>query len=149
MRIVFWAPQFVVLLLFPVLVTDPRRRVVTAAIGGLGLAGVIGTAAAAVAGPALVPFVFGEQYTAIGPDLWRFAWLGTAAVGLQILALSDLATGRREVLWLLLGTVAAIVGTLLVTRPPDPVAMVTTVASIVTTFVLLGTLRRLTHRSPV
>jgi hypothetical protein len=148
MRIVFWAPQFAVLLLFPVLVTDPRRRVVTAAIGGLVVAGAIGTLAAALAGPTLVPFVFGDEYTAIGPDLWRFAWLGTAAVGLQVLALSDLATGRREALWVLAGTVATIVGVLLATRPTDPVAVITLVASIVTGFVVLGTLRRLAHPSP-
>lgn len=145
MRIVFWAPQFVVLLLFPVLVTDTRRRVVAGAIVGLAVAGAVGTAVAALIGPVAVPFVFGSEYTDIGPHLWRFAWLGTAAVGLQVLCLSDLATGRREALWLLAATVASIVGTLLVVQPELPVTMVTIVASIVSGFVVVGTLRRLVH----
>ncbi len=148
MRIVFWAPQFIVLLLFPVLVTDPRRRIVASAIGGLALAGAIGTAVAWWVGPTLVPFVFGPDYAPIGADLWRFAWVGTAAVGLQVLSLSDLATGRREALWLLAATVSTIVVTLVVMQPSAPVTIVTTVAIILTGYVAIGTLRRLMHRSP-
>lgn len=149
MRIVFWAPQFAILLLFPVLVTDPRRRVVAAAILGLAIVSALGTGLAALVGDQLVPFVFGQEYAAIGPHLWRFAWLGTAAVGLQVLALSDLATGRRETLWVLAATVVTIVGTLIVVRPTDPVVVVTTVASIVTGFVAIGTGRRMMQRAPV
>lgn len=148
MRIVFWAPQFVVLLLFPVLVTDPRRRVVALAIGGLAAAGALATLVAAALGPALVPFVFGQEYAPIGGDLWRFAWLGTAAVGLQVLCLSDLATGRREALWLLAATITTIVATLVGIEPTEPVTIVTTVATIVTGAVVLGTARRLMHQSP-
>ncbi len=148
MRIVFWAPQFVVLLLFPRLVRDPRRRVVGGAILGLTGAGVVGSAIAAVAGPMLVSLVFGAQYEPIGVDLWRFAWLGTAAVGMQVLALSDLASGRREALWLLLAAVGSIVVVLLGVRPTTPTAIVTTVAGIVSGFVVVGFLRRLSHATP-
>lgn len=148
MRIVFWAPQFVVLLLFPRLVRDPRRRVVGAAILGLTTVGIVGAAVAALVGPMLVTLVFGPQYEAIGGDLWRFAWLGTAAVGMQVLALSDLASGRREALWLLGAAVGSIVGVLLGVRPTTPTAIVTTVASIVSAFVVVGFLRRLSHATP-
>ncbi|MBY5164075.1 hypothetical protein [Salsipaludibacter albus] len=151
MRIVFWAPQFVVLLLFPRLVTDPRRRVVAVALGGLTIAGAVGALAAALLGPFLadvVGVVFGEQYTAMGPELWRYAWLGTGAVGLQILTLSDLASGRRDALWLLAAALATIVATLLLVRPDTPVAIVTTVAAIVTGYVFVGFARRLTHATP-
>ncbi len=148
MRIVFWAPQFVVLLLFPRLVRDPRRRVVAIVGGGLMLAGAVGALAAAVVGPWAVRVVFGVEYAPIGGDLWRFAWLGTAAVGMQVLALSDLATGRRDALWLLAGAVTTITVVLMGLRPTTPVAIVTTVAGIVTAFVTVGFLRRLTHVTP-
>lgn len=148
MRIVFWAPQFVVLLLFPRLVTDARRRVIAASMAGLLAAGTAGTLMAAVLGPTLVPVVFGDEYAAIGSDLWRFAWLGTAAVGLQILALSDLATGRRDTMWIMTATVVTVVGVLVATAPADPVVVVTIVASIVTSFVVVGTGRRLMHATP-
>lgn len=149
MRIVFWAPQFVVLLLFPRLVRDPRRRVVAVAIAGLSLAGLVGAVVAALLGPLLVRLVFGVVYESIGTDLWRFAWLGTAAVGMQVLALSDLASGRREALALLAGAVASIVVVLLVVSPTTPAAIVTIVAGIVTTFVVGGFLGRLRHPAPV
>lgn len=148
MRIVFWAPQFVVLLLFPRLVRDPRRRLVGSAILGLTGVGVVGAGIAAVAGPVLVSLVFGSQYEPIGVDLWRFAWLGTAAVGMQVLALSDLASGRREALWLLVAAVGSIVAVLLGIRPTNPTAIVTTVATIVSGFVVVGFLRRLSHATP-
>lgn len=148
MRIVFWAPQFVVLLLFPRLVRDPRRRVVGAAILGLTAAGVVGCIVAAVAGPVLVGVVFGIQYEPIGGDLWRFAWLGTGAVGMQVLALSDLASGRREALWLLVAAVGSITAVLLAVSPGTPQAIVTIVAAIVSGFVLVGFVRRLTHATP-
>jgi len=148
MRIVFWAPQFVVLLLFPRLVRDPRRRVVAVAVGALTVAGAIGAVAASIVGPLAVRLVFGASYEAIGTDLWRFAWLGTAAVGMQVLALSDLASGRREALWLLAGAVTTIAAVLLGVRPNTPVAIVTTVAAIVTVFDVVGFLRRLSHATP-
>lgn len=147
-RIVFWAPQFAVYLLYPRLVTDHRRRVVAAAIGGLTLAGTVGAIAASLVGPWLVRVVFGAEFEPIGIELWRFAWLGTTAIGLQILALSDLATGRREAMWLLGTALVTVVGVLLGVRPATPVGVITTVAGILTAFVAIGFARRLVHPAP-
>lgn len=144
-RIVFWAPQFAMLLLYPRLVTDPRRRVVGAAIVGLVGLGTVGAIAATVAGVSAVTVVFGAEFAPVGDGLWRFAWVGTAALGLQVLALSDLATGRREAMWVLAGTLAAITSALLGLRPVRAVDVVTLVAVIMTSAVLVGLALRLRH----
>lgn len=139
-RIVFWAPQFAVLLLYPRLVTDQRRRVVAAALAGLALGGTVAALAATIVGPTLVDVIFGAEFVAVGDHLWRFAWMGTAAIGLQVLALSDLATGRRGAAWVLGGAFASVVGLLVVLRPTTPSGVVTTVAGALTGFVVLGVL---------
>ena len=144
-RIVFWAPQFAILLLYPRLVTDARRRVVVAAIGALGAAGVAGAIVANAVGPPLVELVFGPEFAPVGVWLWRFAWVGTAALGLQVLTLSDLATGRRDAMWVLAGVLTLITGTLLTLRPDDPVVVVTVVAGLLTGALLIGLARRLTR----
>jgi hypothetical protein len=144
-RIVFWGPQFAVFLLYPRLVIDDRRRVVVVAIAGLTVAGALGAVVAGMIGPWLVESIFGARFAPIGAELWRFAWFGTAILGLQILALSDLATGRRESMWLLAAALAAVVGVVLGRRPTDPGTFITTVAGIVTGFLVVGAARRLTH----
>ena len=146
-RVVFWAPQFVLLLLYPRLVVDGRRRVVVAAVGALAAAGTIAAGVAVVLGPTLVQVVFGATFEPVGAWLWRFAWVGTAALGLQVLTLSDLATGRREAMGVLGVLLVALVGTLLGLRPTDPVQVVTVVATLMTVAVAVGLVRRLAHRS--
>lgn len=141
-RVVFWAPQFAVLLLFPRLVTDHRYRVVVLALAGLALGGAVAALVATLAGPMLVDLVFGAEFVPIGDHLWRFAWMGTAAIGLQVLALSDLATGRRGAAWVLGGALVTVVGVLSLARPGTPSAVITTVAGIVTGFVALGMVAR-------
>lgn len=147
-RMVFWAPQFAMYLLYPRLVTDPRRRVVAVAIAGLLLAGTAAAVVIGAVGPWVVRVVFGVQYEPIGRELWRFAWLGTTALGLQILALSDLATGRREAMWLFGAALAVVVGVVVVVGPATPDGVVTTVAVTLTAFVAVGLARRLVHRTP-
>lgn len=142
-RIVFWAPQFMVLLLYPRLVTDHRRVVVAAALAGLALGGTIAALVATVAGPTLVDLAFGAEFVPVGDHLWRFAWMGTTAIGLQVLALSDLATGRRDATWVLGGALVTVVGALMLGRPGTPSAVITTVAGVLTVFVIVGTARRL------
>lgn len=145
-RVVFWAPQFAILLLYPRLVTDNRRRVVIAAFGGLAAGGGMAAVAANVVGTRLVELAFGSELAAAGAWLWRFTWLGTAALGLQVLTLSDLAAGRRGMTGVLAGLLAAITATLLVVRPASPPHVVTLVAVLMTGAVLAGLHLRL--RSP-
>lgn len=147
-RIVFWAPQFAVYLLYPHMVVDPRRRVVSLALAGLLAVAALGVGVASLVGPWFVSLAFPPSYAPIGPELWRFAWLGTAGIGLQVLALSDLASGRREVLAILATVLAGMVGLALWLRPPTPAAAVTLAASTMTAGVLVGWVRRMVHPSP-
>jgi hypothetical protein len=141
-RIIFWGPQFVMFLLYPRLVTDDRGRVVAAAIAALlGLGAVAGALATAI-GPAAVGVVFGSGFAPIGAELWRFAWLGSVLLGLQVLALSDLATQRRATLGLLGVTLVALVAAVLALRPSTPVGVVTLAAAVVSVALLGGTVHR-------
>jgi O-antigen/teichoic acid export membrane protein len=97
-KIAFWAPQFVVTVVFPRLVggADPRRLLGTSAlvIGGFGglLAATLGVAA--LAGLA-VP-VLGGGYAGLGPLLPLFAALGTGLALVQLLLFEGIATRDRR-----------------------------------------------------
>jgi len=97
-KIAFWAPQFVVTVVFPRLVggADTRRLVggSAAVIGGFGglLAGAL--AVATLAGLA-VP-VLGGGYAGLGPLLPLFAALGTGLALVQLLLFEGIATRDRR-----------------------------------------------------
>ena len=141
-RIVFWGPQFAMFLLYPRLVTDDRGRVVAGAIAGLLGLGAVTGAVATVIGPAAVGVVFGAGFAPIGAELWRFAWLGSVLLGLQVLVLSDLATQRRATLGLLGVALVALVGAVLALRPSTPVGFVTLTAAVVSVALVIGTVHR-------
>ncbi|HEV3497228.1 MAG TPA: hypothetical protein VHA34_12850 [Actinomycetes bacterium] len=98
-KIAFWAPQFVVTVIFPRLVgaTDPRRQLggsalLIAGFGGL-LAGVLSLADRV----GLVVPVLGGGYAGLGPLLPLFAALGTALALVQLLLFEGIATRDRRV----------------------------------------------------
>jgi O-antigen/teichoic acid export membrane protein len=97
-KIAFWAPQFVVTVIFPRLVgaADPRRLLARSALlvagfGGL-LAGVLGVAD----GLGLAVPVLGAGYAGLGPLLPLFAALGTALALVQLLLFEGIATRDRR-----------------------------------------------------
>lgn len=142
-RITFWLPQFAMLLLFPVLVRDHRSRVVTGAmvgIAGLGLA--VGLASRVVGEP-LVAALYGERLASIGPDLWRFVWLGAANLGLQVLVLSDLARGRRRSAVPLGAALITASAALAVVRPSHAPGVITIVATTFSLAMAAGIAHRL------
>jgi O-antigen/teichoic acid export membrane protein len=98
-KIAFWAPQFVVTVIFPRLVgaADPRRllagsALVIAGFGGL-LAGVLSLADRA----GLIVPLLGGGYAGLGPLLPLFAALGTALALVQLLLFEGIATRDRRV----------------------------------------------------
>lgn len=110
-RAVQFAPQFVALSAFAAL-TDPRRtrRVLAAAAGKVAGIGLAASLFLAVAGPWLVPLVFGDDFAYVGGLAWLFAVIGS------FLALNQLLVAQRVarhdevvsvVVWL--GTAALIV----------------------------------------
>ena len=97
-KIAFWAPQFVVTVIFPRLVgaADPRRLLAGSAglIAGFGvlLAGVLALADRV----GLVVPVLGGGYAGLGPLLPLFAALGTALALVQLLLFEGIATRDRR-----------------------------------------------------
>jgi O-antigen/teichoic acid export membrane protein len=97
-KIAFWAPQFVVTIVFPRLVggADRRRLLGTSAlvIGGLG--GLLAAALAVAALAGLAVPVLGGGYAGLGPLLPLFAVLGTGLALVQLLLFEGIATRDRR-----------------------------------------------------
>jgi O-antigen/teichoic acid export membrane protein len=107
-KIAFWAPQFVVTLVFPRLVVAADRRRLL----GRSAAVVAAAGAPLVAGAALAPQLaarlsFGAAYLEVGPVLPLFAALGTGLALVQLMLFSGMATADRRMYRLLLCAVAA------------------------------------------
>jgi O-antigen/teichoic acid export membrane protein len=107
-KIAYWAPQFVVTLVFPRLVVaaDRRRLLVRSAtvVAGLGATLVVGT----VLAPELAARLsFGHAYLGVGPALPLFAALGTGLALVQLVLFSGLATADRRMHLLPLAAVVA------------------------------------------
>jgi O-antigen/teichoic acid export membrane protein len=97
-KIAFWAPQFVVTVIFPRLVgaADPRRLLAWSAglIVGFGVLLAGGLVVADRAG--LIVPVLGGGYAGLGPLLPLFAALGTALALVQLLLFEGIATRDRR-----------------------------------------------------
>jgi O-antigen/teichoic acid export membrane protein len=97
-KIAFWAPQFVVTVIFPRLVgaADPRRLLAGSAllIAGFGVLLAGGLVAADALG--LIVPVLGDGYAGLGPLLPLFAALGTALALVQLLLFEGIATRDRR-----------------------------------------------------
>jgi O-antigen/teichoic acid export membrane protein len=97
-KIAFWAPQFVVTIVFPRLVggAGRRRLLGTSAlvIGGFG--GLLAAALAVAALAGLAVPVLGGGYAGLGPLLPLFAALGTGLALVQLLLFEGIATRDRD-----------------------------------------------------
>jgi O-antigen/teichoic acid export membrane protein len=97
-KIAFWAPQFVVTVVFPRLVggADPRRLLGSSAlvIGGFG--GLLAATLALADGLGLAVPVLGGGYAGLGPLLPLFAALGTGLALVQLLLFEGIATRDRR-----------------------------------------------------
>ena len=97
-KIAFWAPQFVVTVVFPRLVggADPRRLLGASAlvIGGFG--GLLAAALAVADRLGLAVPVLGGGYAGLGPLLPLFAALGTGLALVQLLLFEGIATRDRR-----------------------------------------------------
>lgn len=138
-RITFWLPQFLVLLLFPHLVRDASRSRIIRVAGGLVLLATVGLGTARLLGPTFAELAFDAELAVVGPELWRWVWLGAMILGIQFLALIDLATGQRRALPLLLAAVAAVSVWLPLAGLDDAVGVATHVGAILTGTFVIGT----------
>ena len=97
-KIAFWAPQFVVTVVFPRLVgaADPRRLVGGSALLIAGFGGLLAGVLAMADRVGLVVPVLGGGYAGLGPLLPLFAALGTALALVQLLLFEGIATRDRR-----------------------------------------------------
>jgi O-antigen/teichoic acid export membrane protein len=107
-KIAFWAPQFVVTLVFPRLVTAAdRRRLLGRSAAVVAAAGAPLVVAAALAPGLAARLSFGEAYLDVGPTLPLFAALGTGLALVQLVLFTGMATADRGMYRLPLAAVAA------------------------------------------
>ena len=107
-KIAFWAPQFVVTLVFPRLVTAAdRRRLLGRSAAVVAAVGVPLVVAAAVAPQLAARLSFGEAYLDVGPTLPLFAAIGTGLALVQLVLFTGMASADRAMYRLLLAGVAA------------------------------------------
>jgi O-antigen/teichoic acid export membrane protein len=108
-KIAFWAPQFVVTMVFPRLVhtADPRRLLGGAALLVAGFGGLLAAALAAAAALGMTVPVLGGGYAAAGPLLPLFALLGTGLALTQLLLFEGIAARDRRMNWTVVGALAA------------------------------------------
>ena len=107
-KIAFWAPQFVVTMVFPRLVhtADPRRLLGGAALLVAGFGGLLAAGLAAAAALGLAVPVLGGGYAAVGPLLPLFALLGTGLALTQLLLFEGIAARDRRMNWTVVGALA-------------------------------------------
>jgi O-antigen/teichoic acid export membrane protein len=97
-KIAFWAPQFVVTLVFTRLVVtaDPRRLLARSALLVAGFGGLLAGGLAAAVRLGLDVPVLGQGYAGLGPLLPLFAALGTGQALVQLLLFEGIATRDRR-----------------------------------------------------
>jgi O-antigen/teichoic acid export membrane protein len=97
-KIAFWAPQFVVTLVFTRLVgaADPRRLLAGSAAVIAGFGGLLAGGLAAADRLGLAVPVLGQGYAGLGPLLPLFAALGTGLALVQLLLFEGIATRDRR-----------------------------------------------------
>jgi O-antigen/teichoic acid export membrane protein len=107
-KIAFWAPQFVVTLVFPrLVVAADRRRLLGRSAAVVAAVGAPLVVAAALAPGLAARLSFGEAYLDVGPTLPLFAALGTGLALVQLVLFTGMATADRGMYRLLLAGVAA------------------------------------------
>lgn len=110
-KAVLFLPQFVITIAFPAMVSSQSRRALRLTVATVLSVGLLSTVAVAVIGPLALAFVGGSQYSAVEPQLWKFAVLGTVLSLVNVYVFRHLAAGRRGgEWWVWLAAVAAAVG---------------------------------------
>jgi O-antigen/teichoic acid export membrane protein len=107
-KIAFWAPQFVITVVFPRLVApEGRARLLGRAAAVVTSGGALLVAGAALAPRLAVLLPFGREYLEVGPLLPAFAALGTALALVELLLFAGIASGERRFGRLLLAAALA------------------------------------------
>jgi O-antigen/teichoic acid export membrane protein len=145
-KAVLFLPQFVVVIAFPSMVREQRRRMQNQAlllVLGIGLAA---TLLAWLLAPLAVVFVGGRAYADLEPSLWAFAALGALLAMIQLLVYGSMAHGQRTAVALVWGGLAVLLGVAFLVG--SVTGLLATVAAVHTT-VLLALVALSRRHSPV
>jgi len=153
-KIAFWAPQFVITVVFPRLVTpEGRARLLGRAAAVVAAGGALLVAGAALAPRLAVLLPFGREYLEVGPLLPAFAALGTLLALAELVLFCGIAAGDRRASRLVL--VAAVAEAALIQLALHhsmgqivAVALGTAVALLAAGWALVGRGGRLPARDP-
>jgi O-antigen/teichoic acid export membrane protein len=107
-KVAFWAPQCVIMVVFPRLVApEGRARLLGRAAAVMATGGMLLVAGAALAPRLAVLLPFGREYLEVGPLLPAFAALGTVLALAELVLFSGIAAGDRRYSRLLLAAALA------------------------------------------
>ncbi len=94
LKIAFWLPQVVAVVVFPRLAQGERGTLIKGVVAVVAL-GLLVTAGFAVTGPWLLPWLLGPAYSSIAAQSWVFGLAGTAEAAAYLLLFSRLAARDR------------------------------------------------------
>ena len=127
LKIAFWLPQVVAVVVFPRLAQGERGTLIkgTVAVVALGLLVTIGFA---VTGPWLLPWLLGPAYSSIATQSWVFGLAGTAEAAAYLLLFSRLAARDRLAAVAVWGAVALLAVAVLTVAHGSPTQIAAAVA---------------------
>jgi O-antigen/teichoic acid export membrane protein len=146
-KVVFWLPQGVGVVVLPRL-ADPRdrRRALGTALGVVGGLGAVLTLGTAAVGERALPLIGGSAYGAgIGAAAWVFAALGTLLALAQLLLYSGIAAADRVpggAVWLAVGAETAAVAGLAAAGRLTATSLAVAAAGVVALLVAVGLVRQ-------
>jgi O-antigen/teichoic acid export membrane protein len=137
LKIAFWLPQAVAVVVFPRMAEGGRDALMLGAGVVLGL-GLLVTLGAAILGPSVLTAALGAEYAPVGHVGWVFGLAGTAEAVAYLLLFSRLAARDRRAamaVWIAVGTLVVLV---LTVGGGSPVHIAWTVTGVVTALCVVG-----------
>ena len=137
LKIAFWLPQAVAVVVFPRLVGGGTRALAlgVGVVVGLGL---LVTAGVAVLGPWLLPIVLGPSYAGLSDDAALFALAGTAEAVVYLLLFSRIAAQDRWAAAAVWGAVVALTVVVVTVAHSSPRSIVLAVLGVSVALCLVG-----------
>lgn len=137
LKITFWLPQAVAVVVFPRLVGGGTRALALGMGVVIGL-GLLVTAGVAVLGPWLLPLLLGPAYAGLSDDAALFALAGTAESVVYLLLFSRLAAEDRWAAVAVWGAVVALAVTVVTVAHSTPRSIVLAVLGVSVVLCLVG-----------
>lgn len=95
-KAVLFLPQFVVVIAFPAMASAAHKsRMYLRGLAAVGGIGIIATLGAVVLSSLAVTFIGGSEYSAVEPDIWVFATMGTLLAMIQLMVYEVVARQHR------------------------------------------------------